>query len=202
MWQEIKQRYTLSDKQLEQLQRYAAMLIEWNEKFNLTAITQEKDVLMHHIKDSLELSHCIDLSTIKGIADIGSGGGLPGIPLAILNPDCLSVLIEVTSKKVSFLEHVAKELGLVNVQVYSQDWLTFLRKTDYKIDLMCARASLQVDDLLRALRPSSPYAHAQLVYWASRHWKPTEQQKKLLKEEYNYTVGDKERRYIIFSGSK
>lgn len=96
---------------------YLALLLETNRKFNLTAITDPSDAWRKHIFDSLTLLPWIGATAAKRVIDLGSGGGLPGIPLAISFPDVQFVLVEATSKKAKFLAQAVAELALSNVQV-------------------------------------------------------------------------------------
>jgi 16S rRNA (guanine527-N7)-methyltransferase len=145
----------------------------------------------------LALKHAIDLSMIASVADVGSGGGFPGIPLAIKYPHVLVLLIEVNQKKVRFLQEVIRVLGLANVSISDYDWRTFLRQTTYDIQLFCARASLQPEELIHLFKPSCQYQHAQLVYWASAQWKPDKRLNPYIVGDISYTVDKKQRRLIV-----
>lgn len=104
----------LTEKQAEKLEKYYELLIEWNEKFNLTAITERRDVYIKHFVDSLLFYK--ELKCGK-LLDVGSGGGLPAVPLAIVNEDLSVTMLEATGKKCEFLEEVIKELDLKNARV-------------------------------------------------------------------------------------
>ena len=95
---------------------YFHFLVETNEKFNLTAITEENDVYLKHFYDSLLIMNFVDLSSGK-LIDIGSGAGFPGIPLAILNKNLKITLVESSKKKCGFLEELSKKLELNNVEI-------------------------------------------------------------------------------------
>ncbi len=202
LWTQILQSNKISSFQQEQFVKYLQLLLEENQKYNLTAITNVDDVMLDHFADSLSILHHHDMSKVQTIIDVGSGGGFPGIPLAIMLPDIQFCLIEVNLKKVYFLNLVAETLGLKNVTVISQDWRTFLRTApqNLKIEhvLVIARASLQVDELLRMFKPSSFLKEATLVYWASKKWIPTVQEKEYLKECIEYEVGQKQRNLCFF----
>ena len=198
LWLQFQKKNQLSDSQLVQFKQYAQLLIDWNKKFNITAITDLKAIIESHFQDSLSAEPFIDFTHIKGIADVGTAGGFPGIPLKIVNPDIFTVLIEVNQKKVNFLHEVIKALGLQNIEVSLLDWRTFLRKTSYPIDLFCARASLSIEELVRMFKSDSPYAHAQLVYWASRHYSPEQKHAASVSRQERYTVNGTERRLIFF----
>jgi len=104
----------LPDEARERLLAYAALLLKWNKVYNLTALRDPDQVVTHHLLDSLAvLPH---LAGIMSLADVGSGGGLPGIPLAIARPGLAVTSIETVSKKASFQQQARIELGLVNFQ--------------------------------------------------------------------------------------
>lgn len=106
----------LSATQNKQFDIYLSELLKWNDKFNLTAITKPEEIRIKHFADSLSISEVVQLSRQK-VVDIGSGAGFPGIPLKIKYPDISLTLIEATRKKVDFLNHLVKELGLDRVIV-------------------------------------------------------------------------------------
>jgi len=100
----------------EKLLAFAALLGKWNKVYNLTALRDEEQVISNHLLDSLTvLPH---LGNVKRLADIGSGGGLPGIPLAIARPDLQVALVESNQKKSAFQQQAKIELGLANVSVH------------------------------------------------------------------------------------
>lgn len=105
---------TLQPTEANLLIDYLAMLFKWNKAYNLTAIRQPEDMLRKHILDSLSvLPHIIG----KRFIDVGTGGGLPGIVLAIMKPDCTFTLLDSNGKKTRFLFQVKSELSLSNVDV-------------------------------------------------------------------------------------
>ncbi len=110
----------LTEEQICQFERYYQLLIEWNEKINLTAITEHQDVIIKHFLDSslLLTKYSKDLFDNKTIIDIGTGAGFPGIPLAILLPNTSFVLVDSLNKRIDFLKLVIEELNLNHVQVY------------------------------------------------------------------------------------
>jgi 16S rRNA (guanine527-N7)-methyltransferase len=198
LWQKFAKKNNLTEKQLAQFQHYYKLLIAANELFNITAITDLESVMAYHFEDSLKLGQFLDMQSITSLCDIGTGGGFPGIPLKIAYPHLKVLLLEVSQKKINFLETVVQELDLDTVETCDYDWRTFLRKTEGQIDLFCARASLHPDELLRMFAGSSSYQKSTLVYWASQEWKASEKEKPFLKKMCEYTVGDRKRFYAIF----
>jgi 16S rRNA (guanine527-N7)-methyltransferase len=93
---------------------YLALLDKWNRVYNLTAVREPARMVSHHLLDSLAAVPYFDAATVL---DVGSGGGLPGIPLAIARPDIQVTLIDCVAKKTAFLLQVKAELGLANVRV-------------------------------------------------------------------------------------
>lgn len=200
LWHTFQEKNSLSDHQIEQFKTYAQMLIEWNKKFNITTITDLPSIIKTHFQDSLSLIPYLSNSSPKGLCDIGAGGGFPGLPIKIARPDLFMVLVEVNQKKVTFLHEVIRALGLSAIEVCDLDWRTFLRKTDYPIDLFCARASLSIKELLRVFKADSPYRNAQLVYWASAHYTPEQAHEKYVHRVESYQLSSQQRRLVFFKG--
>jgi len=189
---------SLEDFQAEQFKRYLSLIRSWNEYMNITTIVDVDEILNYHFQDSLVIRTMLDFNTFTGFADIGTGGGFPGIPLKICYPNHFVVLLEVNQKKIKFLEAVIKELALTNIVVEPLDWRTFLRKTTYPLDVMFSRAALHTDELIRMFRPKCFYRNARLMYWASRHWLPGQQEKLFIEKEVPYNVGQKQRKLVFF----
>src|SRR5690606_315212 len=115
---------------VERLGRYLHLLLEANKIHNLTAVTDPDQAWTRHILDSLTLMSLLDsaegeepgadTSESRQVIDVGSGGGLPGIPLAIVRPDLRFTLLEATGKKAAFLRQAIAELGLANAQVLAE----------------------------------------------------------------------------------
>jgi 16S rRNA (guanine527-N7)-methyltransferase len=197
LWKDFSLRHHLTISQLTMFQEYYVRLVSANERYNLTAITDLEHVITDHFDDSLALIKKIDCSKLKGLADIGTGAGFPGIPLKIIYPSMPLYLIEVSEKKRSFLQELIDAFLFEQVHLSELDWRTFLRKTFYDIDLFCARASLQPEELIRVFKPASPYRHATLVYWAAQGWEPSQAVQQYLTTTMSYQVGAKQR-YLVF----
>ena len=113
----------LDAKQLEQFELYYQELVDWNRRINLTAITDYSSVQVKHFLDSLTITVALSAQEVTNpdfiIVDIGTGAGFPGLPIKILFPRPMVVLLEPTGKKVAFLQHIIRKLGLKNVDVVS-----------------------------------------------------------------------------------
>lgn len=104
----------LSDSQLEKFEKYSQLLVEWNEKINLTAVTDPDGISVKHFLDSILPLYYIDFDGCNKIADIGTGAGFPGIPIKIMKPGCELTLVDSLNKRINFLNTVANEIGLEN----------------------------------------------------------------------------------------
>lgn len=131
---------SLTEIQSERLLGYLSLLLKWNKAFNLTAITNPEEALNLHLLDSVSVSPAI--AAYDSLLDVGTGGGLPGIPLAILNPEKQFTLLDTNSKKTRFLKQVVYELGLDNVTVINQRVQDFDNQSGYACILSRAFASL------------------------------------------------------------
>ncbi len=105
----------ISAIQTEQFAKYSSMLVEWNEKMNLTAVTDDEGISVKHFLDSILPLYHIDFAGIKNIADIGTGAGFPGLPIKIMRPDISLTLIDSLNKRINFLNEVTEELELKDV---------------------------------------------------------------------------------------
>lgn len=104
-----------SVEQIEQFYRYMNLLIEWNEKMNLTAITEPKEIILKHFIDSITILKYIDDNS--KLVDVGTGAGFPGVPLSIMNPTLKITLVDSLNKRLIFLQEVVKELNLKNIEI-------------------------------------------------------------------------------------
>ncbi len=101
----------MTDTLYQRLDTYARLLVEWNEKMNLTAITDPVGVAVKHFADSLTVAPLLPTGEFS-LVDVGTGAGFPGVPLALLRPDCQLTLLDSLNKRLVFLETVCRELGL------------------------------------------------------------------------------------------
>lgn len=133
---------SLTDHQLEQYEKYYHLLVEWNKKMNLTAITERDQVYEKHFYDSLSLSFYVNMGQVLTLADIGSGAGFPAIPLKIAYPHLRVTIVDSLNKRIQFLDHVVNEIGLADVQTVharAEDAARNLELRD-TFDIVTARA--------------------------------------------------------------
>lgn len=145
----VKRDIILSDKMLENFEKYKKMLLEWNEKINLTAITDEYEIIMKHFIDCLELVKYIDDN--KKIIDVGTGAGFPGLVIAIYFEGKISItLLDALSKRINFLEDVVSKLKLKNVTVIHGRAEEYAKMQEYreKYDIVVSRAVANLPVLL------------------------------------------------------
>ena len=138
----------LSSKQLDQLDKYYHLLTQWNEKINLTRITEEKDVYLKHFYDSLTLFRVIDLNQDLRLCDIGTGAGFPGIVLKIAFPNLKITLVDSLLKRIKFLNEVISALGLTDIEAIhsrAEDYVKFHKN---EFDIVTSRAVSRLTNLL------------------------------------------------------
>ena len=137
----------LSEKQLEQLEEFYNLLIDYNEKVNLTRITEKDDVYLKHFYDSLTLIKAIDLTKGLTICDVGTGAGFPGIVLKICFPQLKVTLVETLQKRVRFLYLVKEKLNLKDLFICKERAEIFARNNRNKYDLVTSRAMARLNIL-------------------------------------------------------
>lgn len=131
----------LSPQQAAAFQRYMELLLEWNEKMNLTAITEPQQVVEKHFLDSLLLLKAVEIPPNAKVIDVGTGAGFPGIPLLIYRPDIHLTLLDSLQKRLNFLQAVCDALGLSAELIHARaEEGSRQPKLREKYDLACARA--------------------------------------------------------------
>lgn len=134
----------LTEDQIKKLDEYYNLLVEWNEKINLTAITKKEDVYLKHFYDSLTIVKVVDLNKVHTLCDVGTGAGFPGIVLKIVFPHLKITLIDSLQKRVNYLNSIIKDLSLNEIEAIHS------RGEDYheKFDVVTARAVANIEKLL------------------------------------------------------
>lgn len=134
----------LNDEQVEKMLAYLALLVKWNSVYNLTSIRDPHDMVKQHLLDSLSAVHAF--TQAKNILDVGSGGGLPGIVLAIVFPTASVTMIDIVNKKTAFLTQVKAELKLKNVTVHTGR--VELLKVEHQFDVITSRAFSELNNFI------------------------------------------------------
>ncbi|MEC0093770.1 16S rRNA (guanine(527)-N(7))-methyltransferase RsmG [Paenibacillus macquariensis] len=199
---------TLNETQLNQFEVYFKELVSWNEKMNLTGITERDQVYTKHFFDSVSLAFFVDMKNVKTLADIGSGAGFPGIPLKICFPDLKLTIIDSLNKRISFLKNIVEQLGLSGVELIhgrAEEWGQRQGYRDH-YDLVTARAVaklallnefclpfVRVDGTFAAMKGSDPTDELKEASYSFKQLKG-----KLSKvEKFTLPVEDAERHIII-----
>ncbi len=145
----------LSEKQKNQYQRYYELVVEWNQKINLTAITEEEEFYTKHFFDSISLAFFKDYSNIESICDVGSGAGFPSIPLKILYPNLKVTIVDSLNKRIKFLNLVKEELGLVDCNFVHARAEEFGQNKEYRenFEIVTARAVARLNVLAELCLP-------------------------------------------------
>lgn len=149
---------SLSSRQLKQFSIYYQELVAWNKRMNLTAITSYEEVQTKHFLDSLTLTLAFKQPLADAsfsVIDVGTGAGLPGIPLKVLLPDIRLVLLEATKKKTAFLDHIRQKLGLDTTEIVVGRAEEMAHETRYRerFDVVLSRAVARLPSLVELTLP-------------------------------------------------
>lgn len=147
----------LTDKQIQQFQRYYELLVEWNEKVNLTSITEKEEVYLKHFYDSI-MPLWLEEELFEGdktLVDVGAGAGFPSIPMKIIQPDLQVTIVDSLNKRINFLEHLFEELELTKVQAIHGRAEEVGQDPQYRgqFDLVTARAVASLEVLSELCLP-------------------------------------------------
>ena len=139
----------LTDEQVEKLTRYYELLIEWNEKMNLTALTEPEDVALKHFCDSILLLKYAKIPEGSSLIDVGTGAGFPSVPVKIVRPDIKLCLLDSLNKRLTFLTEVVNELNLTDVKIVHSRAEDGAKKAELreKFDFATSRAVAQLNVL-------------------------------------------------------
>lgn len=138
----------INEEKLAKFDRYYQLLIEWNEKINLTRIIKKDDVYLKHFYDSLTLYRAVDLNKELNLCDIGTGAGFPGIVLKIVFPKLKITLVDSLLKRVKFLNIVINELELDNISAIHIRAEDFIKDNKGKYDIVTCRAVSRLSNLI------------------------------------------------------
>ena len=146
---------SLSDRQLEQFELYYPMLVEWNEKMNLTSITEKKEVYLKHFYDSITAAFYIDFEKVTTLCDVGAGAGFPSLPIKICFPHLHVTIVDSLNKRITFLENLADALQLEHTTFVHDRAETFGQRKDVResFDLVTARAVARLSVLSELCLP-------------------------------------------------
>lgn len=142
-----------TEEQLNQFYKYMNLLIEWNNKINLTAIVKPEEIILKHFIDSLTINSYIDKNQV--LVDIGTGAGFPGVPIKIYRPDLKVVLVDSLNKRINFLEEVITQLRLEKIETVHSRIEDFGKDNKYResFDIVTARAVANLSVLSEYLLP-------------------------------------------------
>lgn len=149
-----KSEINIAEESFEKLEQYYKLLIEWNEKINLTAITKPEEVAVKHFEDSLSVLKYVDIKTNSKIIDIGTGAGFPGIPLKIVRDDLNLTLLDSLNKRLVFLQNVCDKISISAETLHSRAEEAS-RKKEYReqYDFAFSRAVAQLNLLSELCLP-------------------------------------------------
>ena len=136
----------LTQTQIKQFELYYETLVEWNEKMNLTAITQKEDVYLKHFYDSLTIAFDYELNN-QSLCDIGAGAGFPSIPLKIVYPNLKITIVDSLTKRMTFLKHLTEVLGIDQVNPISARAEEYAIEHRESFDIVTARAVARLNIL-------------------------------------------------------
>src|SRR5215469_176101 len=153
---------TADDLQVSQIQQYMRSLLTWNEKINLTAIRDPLEILYRHFCESMFAAVAVPIDRGR-LADVGSGGGFPGLPLKIIRPEIELFLVESNVKKATFLAEVTRDIGLSNARVLVSRYEE-LGEELTPLDAVCSRAVGEFISFL-TWAASERVAAGQVVLW-------------------------------------
>lgn len=200
-----------SVEQMEQFYKYMNLLIEWNEKMNLTAIIEPNEIILKHFIDSITILK--DIKDNSTVVDVGTGAGFPGIPLSIMNPTLKITLVDSLNKRLIFLQEVINELDLKNVELVHARAEEFGRNKKYreKFDVATSRAVANLATLSEYLLPLVKVNGQAISMKAGNASQEIEDAKKAIKilggnikniEEFNLPQSDISRTIIIIDKIK
>lgn len=203
----------LTPKQLDQFERYYQILVEWNEKMNLTAITDKDEVYLKHFYDSISAAFYFDFSKPIQLCDVGAGAGFPSIPLKIVFPSIELTIVDSLNKRITFLNHLASQLKLDHVHFIHDRAETFGVNPDHreKYDVVTARAVARMSVLSELCLPLVKQGGRFIAMKAASACEELEQGKKaitlfggVVEDTFTFTlpIEESERNIIVIKKTK
>ena len=177
----------LTEQQINQFEQYYHLLVEWNNKINLTAITDMPDVYLKHFYDSLTITKVIDLNQNLSLIDIGTGAGFPGLVLKIVFPTLNITLLDSLNKRIEFLNKVIKELNLKNIKTVNSRIEDYQKET---FDIVTSRAVAKTNILLE-LSCKLPKTNGYFIFLKANIEEELKESQNAIKE-LNLTIEKKE----------
>ena len=201
-----EQNIILTDQQKAQFERYFELLVEWNEKINLTAITEKEEVYLKHFYDSIApILHGLIANQEIKLLDIGAGAGFPSLPMKILYPQLDVTIIDSLNKRINFLQLLAEELGLEGVHFYHGRAEDFAQDKKFRaqFDIVTARAVARMQVLSELTIPYLKVGGKLLALKASNAPEELTESKNALnllfskvEDNISYTLPNGDPRYI------
>lgn len=203
----------LSDEQIAQFRKYFELLVEWNEKMNLTAITDLEGVYLKHFYDSISPSLYFDFTKVKSVCDVGAGAGFPSIPIKICFPHLHVTIVDSLNKRITFLNHLSEELGLDHMEFVHARAEEFGQNVKYReqFDVVTARAVARLSVLSELCIPLAKQGGSFVALKAAAGAEELKDAKKAisilgaaLKEEFSFLlpVEESERSLFVFDKIK
>ena len=152
----IKEQFSLSPLQIEQFNQLGELYRDWNAKINVISRKDIDNLFPHHIIHSLAIAKVLNFQAGTTLLDVGTGGGFPGIPLAILFPECQFTLVDSIGKKILVASEVAKSLGLQNIRCIKER----IEEEKGQFDFVISRAVMPMGDLVKLIRKNVSHKHS------------------------------------------
>lgn len=145
----------LTNEQIAQFKKYFELLVEWNEKMNLTAITDLEGVYLKHFFDSISAAFYFDFTKVTSVCDVGAGAGFPSLPIKICFPHLHITIVDSLNKRITFLNHLSEQLQLENVNFVHARAEEFGQNVKYReqFDVVTARAVARLSVLSELCLP-------------------------------------------------
>lgn len=203
----------LNEEQITQFKTYFELLVEWNEKMNLTAITDAPGVYLKHFYDSICAAFYFDFTKVKTVCDVGAGAGFPSLPIKICFPHLHVTIVDSLNKRITFLNHLSEKLSLTNVEFVHARAEEFGQNEQYRatFDVVTARAVARLSVLSELCIPLVKQGGQFVALKAAAGPEELKDAKKAistlgakLKEEHSYLlpVEESERTIYIFDKIK